>query len=77
MQVKNGLSINILTFIPAAVLGVIGGLTGALFTFLNLKIVKTRINLLARVQSKLSKHILRLGEPILIMVCIFFPYFSH
>ena len=38
MQVSHGIALNILAFIPAAIIGVIGGLLGAMFTFINLKV---------------------------------------
>jgi hypothetical protein len=37
-QVSHGLALNILAFIPTVIIGVFGGLLGALFTFINLKV---------------------------------------
>ena len=37
-QVRHGLALNILAFIPTVILGIIGGLLGAMFTFINIKV---------------------------------------
>jgi len=37
-QISRGIGLNLLAFIPTVILGVIGGLLGAVFTFLNLKV---------------------------------------
>lgn len=37
-QISHGIGLNLLAFIPTVILGVIGGLLGAVFTFLNLKV---------------------------------------
>ncbi len=39
---------NVLALIPSAMIGVVGGVLGALFVFCNLKIVRTRRAMLAR-----------------------------
>jgi len=67
-QVQKGIPINILAFIPAVILGIIGGFLGALFTFVNLKIVKARRRILASLRHKWKRYIVKIGEPILIMV---------
>jgi uncharacterized protein (DUF2062 family) len=67
-QVQKGIPINILAFIPAVILGIIGGFLGALYTFMNLKVVKARRRLLAGIRQKWKRNIVKIGEPMLIMV---------
>ena len=38
LQISHGIGLNILAFIPTVILGIIGGLLGAVFTFINLKV---------------------------------------
>lgn len=38
LQISHGIGLNILAFIPTVILGIIGGLLGAVFTFVNLKV---------------------------------------
>ena len=59
---------NIIAFIPAALLGVIGGILGAIFTFINLKIARARKRLLAKVSKQRHQQVIRMLEPITIMV---------
>ncbi|KXJ16127.1 chloride channel protein D [Exaiptasia diaphana] len=67
-QVSHGLALNILAFIPTVILGVIGGLLGALFTFLNLKIARFRRYHIGSIKSKGWKNLAKLMEPIIIMI---------
>lgn len=55
-------------FAPAMLLGVIGGLLGATFTIMNLKINRTRRRILAKVKNSYLQKMLRWFEPPLIMV---------
>lgn len=59
---------NILAFLPAAILGVVGGLLGALFTFLNLKICRLRRYILGLIKNVWKQNALKILEPVLIMV---------
>ena len=68
LQVSKGISVNIIAFIPAALLGIIGGILGAIFTFINLKIARARKRLLAKVPNRRQQQIIRMAEPIIIMV---------
>ena len=38
LQISHGIGLNILAFIPTVIIGIIGGLLGAVFTFINLKV---------------------------------------
>ena len=42
-QISHGIGLNILAFIPTVILGIIGGLLGAVFTFINLKVQYVRM----------------------------------
>ena len=72
-QVEKGIDVNILMFIPTVVIGVIGGLLGAAFTILNLKITRGRRKLLASFHEHvIMQKLFRVFEPALIMVrCVF------
>ncbi|XP_031558101.1 chloride channel protein D-like isoform X2 [Actinia tenebrosa] len=67
-QVSRGLALNILAFIPTVILGVFGGLLGALFTFINLKIARFRRYHIGTIKSKGWKNLARLMEPVIIMI---------
>ena len=43
LQISHGIGLNILAFIPTVILGIIGGLLGAVFTFINLKVQYVRL----------------------------------
>ena len=43
LQISHGIGLNILAFIPTVILGIIGGLLGAVFTFINLKVQCVRM----------------------------------
>ncbi|XP_074645246.1 chloride channel protein D-like isoform X2 [Tubulanus polymorphus] len=67
-HVNKGIAVNILAFIPSMLLGVIGGISGSLFTFLNLKIARARRRFLSKVRSEGVQKFLRLFEPVVIMI---------
>ena len=43
LQISHGIGLNILAFIPTVIIGIIGGLLGAVFTFINLKVQCVRM----------------------------------
>nr|XP_009858717.1 chloride channel protein C-like [Ciona intestinalis] len=67
-QVDTDLATNILAFIPSAILGCIGGILGALFTFLNVKIARLRRRLLSKIKSQQNQKVVRFLEPCIIMI---------
>ena len=67
-QISKGLSVHILTFIPAILLGIIGGGLGAFFNFVNLKLARLRRRTLANISAKWKQNTIRMAEPIIIMV---------
>lgn len=69
-NINEGVDVNILMFIPTIILGVVGGLLGALFTILNLKIARLRRRILARIKGKWKQNGFRLLEPAVLMVIV-------
>ncbi len=69
-QVGNAIPVNVIMFAPAMLLGVIGGLMGAMFTIMNLKINRTRRRILTKVKRPMLQKVLRFLEPPLIMVSL-------
>ncbi|CAH1786426.1 unnamed protein product [Owenia fusiformis] len=68
-QVTKGIPVNVIMFIPAVALGVLGGLLGSAFTIMNVKICRTRIKLTEHVIKKpLLQKTVSFLEPILITV---------
>ncbi|XP_053569112.1 chloride channel protein C-like [Bombina bombina] len=78
--VKDLLDMSVLAFFPTLILGVIGGLLGALFVFLNVRINKMRMKVLNAVQNKHLKPLIKILDILLlavatITVTVFIPYF--
>ena len=69
-NVENGIDMNVLAILPSAVLGVIGGLLGAAFTFCNLKLAKLRRRCLARLKSEHAANVAKMAEPLLILLVV-------
>lgn len=64
-------------FIPTLVIGAVGGIMGALFTFLSLKMTRTRKRLLSKIKKQPAK-VVKCLEPAFLMiimtsVCLFVP----
>ncbi|KAM8966882.1 chloride channel protein C-like [Pelodytes ibericus] len=78
--VRDLLDMSVLAFIPTIILGVIGGVLGALFVFLNVRINKIRIKLFTAIKQKYYRQIIKLLETLLLLVAtltvtVFVPYF--
>ncbi|KAM9387411.1 chloride channel protein C-like [Phaethornis superciliosus] len=78
--VENLLDINILAFIPTILLGMLGGLLGALFVSLNIKINKLRMQLSNSIPKSSLRKTSKLLETVFILVCtttvtVYIPYF--
>ena len=56
-------------FIPTLIIGTVGGLLGAVFTILNLKMTRGRKRLLSKINTEWAQKMVRILEPALIMVC--------
>jgi len=70
MQVVQPIQMHLATLAPALMFGLIGGLLAALFARLNTFICKRRSLLLAKIPTLLLKRLVRMLEPILIVVNI-------
>nr|XP_025958771.1 chloride channel protein D-like [Dromaius novaehollandiae] len=78
--VKDLLDMSVLAFIPTILLGILGGLLGALFVSLNLKINKLRMQLFNSIPKSSLRKTSKLLETVLILVCtttvtVYLPYF--
>ncbi|XP_075350741.1 chloride channel protein D-like isoform X4 [Mycteria americana] len=78
--VKNLLDMNVLAFIPTILLGMLGGLLGALFVSLNIKINKLRMQFFNSIPKLYLRKTSKLLETVLILVCtttvtVYLPYF--
>lgn len=70
IQVKNLLDMSVLAFVPAIFLGILGGLLGALFVFLNIKINKLRMWFFSTIPKTSLRKTAKLLEAVLILVSI-------
>ncbi|XP_060098955.1 chloride channel protein C-like [Heteronotia binoei] len=80
--VKNLLDMSVLAFVPAIFLGILGGLLGALFVFLNIKINKLRMWFFSTIPKTSLRKTAKLLECVLILVMtitatVYVPYFFH
>jgi chloride channel 7 len=55
-------------FAPAMILGLVGGILGAVFTVANLKMARLRRRLMAKIRRPTMEKIVRFIEPPVIMV---------
>ena len=68
LQVMDSLDVNIIMFLPTVVLGVVGGLLGGMFVFINLKLARLRQAFISKASKKWKKKSLKIMEPCLIIV---------
>ena len=68
LQMGSMTPVHVLMFLPAILVGIIGGVLGATFTLLNVRIVKQRTQLINSVRRPAVKKFLRMLEPVIIMV---------
>ncbi|KAM6278094.1 chloride channel protein C-like [Spheniscus humboldti] len=78
--VKNLLDMNVLAFVPTILLGMLGGLLGALFVSLNIKINKLRMQFFNSIPKLSLRKTSKLLETVFILVCtttvtVYLPYF--
>ncbi|KAM7174673.1 chloride channel protein C-like [Macrochelys suwanniensis] len=78
--VKNLLDMSVLAFVPTIFLGILGGLFGALFVSLNIKINKLRERFFSSIQKTSLRKTSKLLESVLVLVCtvtvtVYLPYF--
>ena len=75
-QLGNAIPVNVIMFLPATVLGMLGGVFGATFTITHLKISRLRRRILTKLRKPCLQKIVRFVEPLLIMVCLFTSRFK-
>lgn len=68
MQVKNLLDMSVLAFVPAIFLGILGGLLGALFVFLNIRINRLRMWFFNTIPKTSLRKTAKLLESVLVLV---------
>lgn len=73
-QVKNLLDMSVLAFIPAIFLGILGGVLGAFFVFLNIKINKLRLGFLSTIPKASLRKTAKLLEIVLVLVSILMTF---
>ncbi|KAG8570871.1 hypothetical protein GDO81_011457 [Engystomops pustulosus] len=78
--VKDLLNMSVLAFIPSITIGIIGGLLGALFVCLNVRINKLRLKLFNSISNKLVRQLSKLTETMVLLVAtmtitVYLPYF--
>ncbi|XP_013401688.1 chloride channel protein B [Lingula anatina] len=69
-RVRDALAINIIMFLPSVVLGIFGGILGAIFTIINLKIGRTRRAIMSKITNKWLEKLARFFEPLIIMAIL-------
>ena len=60
--------VHVLMFLPAILVGIVGGVLGSTFTLLNMRIVRQRVQLVNFFRRPAAKKIVRMLEPVIIMV---------
>ncbi|XP_030070085.1 chloride channel protein C isoform X2 [Microcaecilia unicolor] len=78
--VKNLLDMSVLAFIPTIIIGIMGGLLGALFVSLNIKINALRGRIFDAIERESIRKISKLLEALLVLVVtvtvtVYVPYF--
>jgi len=68
VQLGSAIPVNVIMFAPAVLIGVIGGVLGAIFTILNIKMARFRRRIFTRLRHVVSQKILRFFEPLVIVV---------
>ena len=67
-QIDWQIDLNILGILPSIILGILGGLLGSLFIFINLKLTSLRSSVQARMSSKGWRRLAKMSEPLLVML---------
>jgi len=70
MQLGSAIPVNLIMFVPALLIGIIGGILGAIFTILNIKMAKIRRRIFSRLRHAVAQKILRFFEPLVIVVSL-------
>eukprot|EP00092_Neocalanus_flemingeri_P010722 GFUD01011549.1.p1 GENE.GFUD01011549.1~~GFUD01011549.1.p1 ORF type:complete len:864 (-),score=141.42 GFUD01011549.1:346-2937(-) len=67
-QIEDGIDLNILGLIPSMILGILGGLFGSLFIFMNLKFARFRLKAMSYISNQKYIKMIRIMEPLTIML---------
>lgn len=67
-QIEDGIDLNILGLIPSIILGILGGLFGSLFIFMNLKFSRFRMKAISYIKNQRYLKLIRIMEPMTIML---------
>ncbi len=70
-QIIEPVPYNVAIFLPAIVLGIAGGILGAIFTRLNTAVNLARRKVLECIKNQNAKHIIRIVEAVLLVVSPF------
>ena len=65
---KEDLRLNLIIVIPTIILGILGGLSGALFIFIHLKSARFRRKLLAKLTRPEVLNLVKVIEPVIVTV---------
>ena len=69
LQIIQPINYNVSIFVPAVVLGIVGGILGAIFTRLNDAMNRGRKEILSHIKNAHVKRIVRIIEAVLLVVC--------
>lgn len=69
-NIDKGIDVNIMIFLPTILIGAMGGLLAALFTFLNLKMARARKKILSKIKYSLMQKMMRCFEPVTLMLIV-------
>lgn len=74
MSVSEPIQVNSLMLIPAIILGIIGGILGAIYTRLNVAIIELRKFLFGKINNLNLQRLVKITEPCIISVIQFFHF---
>ncbi|XP_013401689.1 chloride channel protein B [Lingula anatina] len=69
-RVHEEIAVNVILFIPSALLGALGGLLGGVYTVLNLKIVRARRAIMSKITNRWLEKMARFLEPVIVMTIL-------
>ena len=70
LQMGSMTPVHVIMFPAAILVGIVGGILGAAFSLLNMRIVKKRARLINNVRRPAARKFLRMLEPVVIMVSL-------
>lgn len=73
-QTKTTLKLTVLIFIPAVIIGIMGGFLGSLYIFMHLKMAKIRRRILKKIKGPRNTNIFKLLE--VVILCVSVSYYQ-